>query len=134
QRLEDEVGGDWMRHVHPDDRARCAETIAHAFAARRRFVVEYRLRRHDGTDRWVRDDGVPLHDPDGTLTGYVGAGQDVTAQRAAERERDDLLVRERQARREAEAASQVKDDFLASLSHELRAPLNAVRIWAGVLR
>ena len=134
QRLEDETGGGWLRHVHPEDRGRCAETIAQAFAARRRFGVEYRLRRHDETDRWVRDDGVPLHDPDGTFTGYVGACQDVTAQRATERERDDLLAREQTVRQEAEAASQAKDEFLAALSHELRAPLNAVRIWAGLLR
>ena len=133
-RVEDEVGGGWLRHVHPEDRDRCADAIAGAFAARRRFGLEYRLRRHDGTDRWVRDDGVPLHDPDGSFAGYVGAGQDVTDQRTAERERDDLRVQERKARRDADEAGQAKDEFLAALSHELRAPLNAVRIWAGLLK
>jgi PAS domain S-box-containing protein len=134
QRLEAETGEGWLQHVHADDRSRCREAIAEAFGARRRFAIEYRLGRHDGIDRWVCDDGVPLHDPDGSFTGYVGVCQDITAQRAAERERDDLLAREREARREAEAAGQIKDEFLAALSHELRAPLNAVRIWAGLLK
>jgi two-component system CheB/CheR fusion protein len=38
------------------------------------------------------------------------------------------------ARREAEVASRTKDEFLAMLSHELRSPLSAVRMWASLLR
>ena len=52
----------------------------------------------------------------------------------ASAERADLLVREKTARRKAEAANRLKDDFLATLSHELRAPLNAILGWAHVLR
>ena len=133
-RLEEEIGAGWLAHVHPDDRARCAEAATQDFAARRRSRLEYRLRRHDGIDRWVHDDGVPLYAADGTFTGYVGACVDVTGQELAELERRDLLERERKARREAEAASQAKDEFLAALSHELRTPLHTLRLWAGILR
>ena len=48
--------------------------------------------------------------------------------------RREAVAREREARAEAEAASQVKDDFLATLSHELRSPLNAIVGWTQVLR
>ena len=51
-----------------------------------------------------------------------------------EDERIALLEREQQARRDAEDASRLKDDFLAMVSHELRAPLTAILGWAQMLR
>ncbi|HET6629553.1 MAG TPA: MASE1 domain-containing protein [Woeseiaceae bacterium] len=48
--------------------------------------------------------------------------------------REQLLDAERVARGEAERASQLKEEFLAMLSHELRSPLNAILGWTHVLR
>jgi PAS domain S-box-containing protein len=53
---------------------------------------------------------------------------------AANREKDESLAREQQARAEAEAANKSKDEFLATLSHELRTPLNAILGWTHILR
>lgn len=44
------------------------------------------------------------------------------------------LVREQAARAEAEAANQAKDEFLAMVSHDLRAPLGAMLGWTALLR
>lgn len=54
--------------------------------------------------------------------------------RKAEDARAALLETEQEARREAEEASRLKDDFLAMISHELRAPLTAILGWAQMLR
>lgn len=52
----------------------------------------------------------------------------------AEMDRTRLLARERLARADAEEANRLKDEFLATLSHELRTPVSAILTWAHVLR
>jgi signal transduction histidine kinase len=58
-----------------------------------------------------------------------------SALRARRRQYDvrDLIIRERQAREEAETATRLKDEFLASVTHELRTPVSAMLIWAKLL-
>jgi signal transduction histidine kinase len=46
----------------------------------------------------------------------------------------EALARERAARAQAEEATQLKDEFLANLSHELRTPMNIIIGWSHLLR
>lgn len=59
--------------------------------------------------------------------------EDRTELKKAEEERSLLMARERHAARQAEAASRLKDEFLATVSHELRGPLSAMAGWVHVL-
>ncbi len=70
----------------------------------------------------------------GLAVGVQGIARDITERRRIEDVRAELLAREQEARRVAEDASRMKDDFLAMISHELRAPLTSILGWAQMLR
>lgn len=69
---------------------------------------------------------------EGRREGFVVA-IDVTGRRILEQAREASLARERAARTEAEKANRIKDQFLATVSHELRSPLNAIVGWSHIL-
>jgi PAS domain S-box-containing protein len=68
------------------------------------------------------------------LGARIAIATDATERRRAEAERENILTGERAARGEAERQNRVKDEFLATLSHELRNPLTAIMGWVNVLR
>jgi PAS domain S-box-containing protein len=76
----------------------------------------------------------PVRDAAGRIVGASKIARDITERRRFEGERDRLLVRERRAREEAEAANRTKDHLLAIVSHELRTPLNSILGWTRLLQ
>lgn len=79
--LEEELGDGWADRVHPDDLAQCIETYQTAFAARREFQMQYRLRRYDGAYRRILDIGTPEWGAEHRFLGYVGSCVDITEAR-----------------------------------------------------
>jgi PAS domain S-box-containing protein len=76
----------------------------------------------------------PLKDESGRIVGASKIARDITLKKRSHEEKARLLERERLAREEAEAANRLKDEFLATLSHELRNPLNVVIGYSELLR
>jgi PAS domain S-box-containing protein len=133
--MQQELGYGWTENVFADDLDTCMQLYNESFQTCQPFRLEYRLRRRDGTWRWMASTAVPLFEEDGDeLSGYIGSCLDITEMRQAASERENLLEAERAARNEAERLGRMKDEFLATLSHELRTPLNAVLGWTILLR
>ena len=119
--------------IHPEDRDRLTGEWPKAMREGRVFEAEFRLRRRDGVYVWMQARAVPFFTPEGAVREWFGVTFDISASKALEQEYSVLLERERWAREQAEAANRTKDEFLATVSHELRNPLNAILGWAKLL-
>jgi PAS domain S-box-containing protein len=123
----------WIETIHFEDRAKVKaagmQCLQNGF-----FEQEYRVVRPDRSICWIRDRGFVIRDDNGQPYRIAGVAQDITDRKQVEQERESLLAREKAAREEAETANQVKDEFLAVLSHELRSPLNPILGWVNLLQ
>jgi signal transduction histidine kinase len=91
--------------------------------------IEDTFFRSDGKSFPVEFCASPMRDMEGELLGSVITFRDITERRAA------ALAAEAERRyEEAEAQNRAKDNFLATLSHELRTPMTSILGWVQFLR
>jgi len=120
QSRDEYQGYGWSNAVHPDDAQPTIEEWTRAVAEKRTFVFEHRVRRHDSEWRVCSARAVPILNADGTIREWVGVHTDIT-----ERKRDEARLRKLSA--DLSDADRRKDEFLATLAHELRNPLAPIR-------
>lgn len=110
--LEQEIGNGWAEGVHPDDLERCLKVYTEAFAKRRPFRMEYRIRHASGRYHWLLDCGAPFHLPSGEFAGYIGSCYDL---------------------QDARDSQQLCEEFVHIATIELREPLGSLRAYAQAL-
>lgn len=120
--------------VHPLDRARVRAAIEHTLKTGADYDIEYRIGWHDGTTHWVLVRGRVAYDDQHEPTHMIGISLDVTARKLLEQA---LVQSQSELGLQADqllAADRRKDEFLATLAHELRNPLAPIRTGLDVLR
>lgn len=123
----------FLEHVLPEDRAEVDGRFHRAVQTQGDWNFECRIRRVDGPVRWIWAAGRHCADEYGNRRLLAGIVQDITERKEIEQERQILLDAERAARTEIEHINRMKDEFLATVSHELRSPLAAIVGWTGLL-
>lgn len=121
QSQEEEFGKGWLDVVHPEDREGMRQAWSTAMQNGTVYQADIRLRRRDGSYRWMSARGAPVRDSAGKLVEYIGLYQDV----------DDYR------RLHAAGVSIALDDFgtgYASLTHLQQYPVDVIKIDQSFIR
>ena len=117
----------WRWLTHPDDVPSVERAWTRGGAQGVATELEARYRRHDGAYRWFLARSVPLKDEQGGVVRWVGLATDIHQRKLMEQ---DL----RATAGALEEADRQKDQFLATLAHELRNPMAPIRYAAALIR
>jgi PAS domain S-box-containing protein len=131
--FEQALGAGWARALQAEDLARWLDAGVRAFDERRRFEIEYRLRRRDAEYRWVLEQAAPRFSGDGVFLGYACACVDIHEHKRTEQSLSRALERERRLRVLTEESSRARHDLMVAVLRELLSPAQAIATWAGHL-
>ncbi|MGI8788764.1 MAG: CHASE3 domain-containing protein [Pyrinomonadaceae bacterium] len=130
---EDYIGKNWIDFWKDDERETALLIIEKSKQGEIGEMEGFR-RTLKGTPKFWYASVAPVFDAEGKVARLISTSLDITERREAETEREELLKREQSARKDAEIANRLRDEFLATVSHELRAPLNSILGWARLMQ
>ena len=111
----------FYERIHPEDRQPTRSAIEQSIQQRRPYDVVYRtVSPVSGEEKWIRAIGRTFYASDGKAIRFDGVTLDVTEQKKAEAELREVAAA-------LSEAGHRKDEFLATLAHELRNPLAPMR-------
>ncbi len=118
----------WYSIAEPGDLERAKAALEAYFNGEtERYACEMRIKNKTGHWQWIMDVGEAIErDADGRVTRMVGLHLDIHAQKLAQLEL-------KEARDQAQQASDAKSAFVANMSHEIRTPMNAILGYADLL-
>ena len=107
--------------IHPEDEPALRAELESAILAGADYDVDFRIRRPDGTIRFLR--GIGHHNPSGELGEYIGITMDITERKHSEEERERL----RQLEADLSHINRINmmGELAAALAHEIKQPIAA---------
>lgn len=121
---EELIGAAFKNYFTDPERAEAG--IKHVLCESKVTDYELTARAKDGTETDVSYNATTFHNRDGVLQGVFAAARDVTERKRWDKVLQENTVELEKAKAVAEKANLAKSDFLSSMSHELRSPLNAI--------
>jgi signal transduction histidine kinase len=112
--------------MHEDHREQMRRSYLEAIAAGRSWKAEYAIVRPDGREVWIHDETTIVRDEDGRPLFIQGVLFDITERKRAEQALAESERREREAAERLRTLDEMKNAFLAAVSHELRSPLTSI--------
>ena len=115
----------WFNNILEEDRPPVAKALSE-LSQGTKYDLEYRIRHHNGSIRWIRDRRFAIRGEDKQVVRTCGVAEDIT-------QRKNLEVEMAKARDAALEGARMKSEFLANMSHEIRTPMNGVIGMTGLL-
>ena len=125
------IGAPFKNYFTDPDRAEAG--IKRVLSGSRVTDYELTARARDGKETVVSYNATTFHDRDRKLQGVFAAARDVTERKLFERALQENNLELERAKAAAEKANLAKSEFLSSMSHELRSPLNAILGFAQLI-
>ncbi len=131
-RTRDELIGAPFKNYFTDP-ALAEASIKLVLAEKKVTNYELTVRAWDGTETVVSYNATTFYDRNRKLQGVFAAARDITELKRVEHRLEENNIEIETARVAAEKANQAKSEFLSSMSHELRSPLNAILGFAQLM-